>query len=100
MVKDYAKKFANPARHFGQHVFTQMLQVEWAMRPEAQGCSGRSLGATFRSMLLGIFDESDLSAMPELYSMDALQAALAEPVLHHAALGAIRDVKVLSSGLP
>jgi hypothetical protein len=100
MVKDYAKKFANPARHFGQHVFTQMLQVEWAMRPEAQGCSGRSLGATFRSMLLGIFDESDLPAMPGLYSMDALQAALAEPVLHHAALGAIRDVKVLSSGLP
>ena len=72
------------------------------MRPEAQGASGRSLGATFRAELLKVYDaEADIPSLTGSYNMDDLQRALnTSDSLHRAALDAIRDVKTFSTGLP
>lgn len=76
--------------------------LEWVMRPEAQGASGRSLGATFRAELLKVYDaEADIPSLTGSYNMDDLQRALnTSDSLHRAALDAIRDVKTFSTGLP
>ena len=75
--------------------------VEYVLRPEVYGCSGRSLGATFYAELLSVYDAADLPALTGLYAMDELQTMLLQrTMLHRAALAAIRDVKTFSSGLP
>ena len=39
----------------GDFCFVQMLMPEWVLRPEALGCSGRSLGAGLRVELLKVY---------------------------------------------